>query len=347
MKSLASIAWNVDEPTYRSDSALSYSTLSRYEREGKFNALPNLFDKLSTPSLTFGSMVDTLITSSEEEYKNQFICVENPGISDTLKEITEKVFALYHEIYNSFDDIPNEILSQVGKSCDFWANDKYDEVRGKKIRENCKPYYNTLLISEGKTVITEEEDALARACVEALRTSPYTSFAFGGNQSEDVEVYYQLKFKGEYEGINYRCMVDAIIVNHTNKTIQPIDLKTSSHNEWEFPLSFQKYRYDLQARLYWRLIKQNLEKDDFFKDYKLLDYKFIVINKKNCKPLVWDFPMTQVSGEISFTTPSGYKVTWRDPYVIGEELHEYLETTPELPKEIGTSNNIMKWLQTH
>ena len=32
MKTLDQIAWNVDEPTYRADPALSYSTLSRFSK---------------------------------------------------------------------------------------------------------------------------------------------------------------------------------------------------------------------------------------------------------------------------------------------------------------------------
>ena len=33
-KDFKDISWQVDEPTYRQDEALSYSTLSRYDREG-------------------------------------------------------------------------------------------------------------------------------------------------------------------------------------------------------------------------------------------------------------------------------------------------------------------------
>ena len=56
-KSLKDISWNVTEAEYRADSALSQSTLTRYEREG-FNNLSKLFDKIESPSLTFGSAVD-------------------------------------------------------------------------------------------------------------------------------------------------------------------------------------------------------------------------------------------------------------------------------------------------
>ena len=45
-------------------------------------------------------------------------------------------------------------------------------------------------------------------------------------------------------------MPDLLIVNHENKTILPIDLKTSSHEEWDFPKSFVQWNYQIQARLY-------------------------------------------------------------------------------------------------
>ena len=49
-----------------------------------------------------------------------------------------------------------------------------------------------------------------------------------------------------------------IVVDHNNKTIQPIDLKTSGHPEWDFYHSFILWHYDIQARLYWRIIKDNI-----------------------------------------------------------------------------------------
>ena len=34
-----------------------------------------------------------------------------------------------------------------------------------------------------------------------------------------------------------------IVVDYNNKTIQPVDLKTSFHKEWEFHKSFVDWRY--------------------------------------------------------------------------------------------------------
>ena len=348
MNSLYDISWKVDEPTYRADPALSYSTLAKYEREGKFNSLPTLSEHIDTPSLTFGSMVDTLITGSEEEFRQQFIVVDDPGLSDTLKEITQILYSLHKEDGKRFEEIEDEELARVGKECDYYAGDKYANYRIKLIKENCKPYYNTLCIAEGKKVVSQNDVEDARRAVQALRTCVRTALYFADNDPFDntIQRFYQLKFKQFLEGVEYRCMVDELIVNYSNKTIQPIDLKTSSHNEWEFPKSFQQWLYVIQARLYWRIIRATMDKDPFFKDFKLLPYKFIVVNRKNCKPMVWDFPLTEAIGEIKIATPTGYIITWRDPYVIGKELKRYLEESPELPFN-STNTNIVDWLKTN
>lgn len=349
MKQLSEIAWNVDEPTYRADPALSYSTLSSYERNGRFSSLETLGEQISTPSLTFGSMVDTLITDTEEEFRNRFIIVDDPGISDNLKEIAARLFSMYGSTRLRFEDIPDDVLAAVGKDCNYYAGDKYANYRVKQIKENCKPYYNTLCIAEGKTVVTSEDVEDVRRCVTALKTNQYTAFYFADNDpfNDTVQRFYQLKFKGNHDGVAYRCMADLIVVDNEKKTIQPCDLKTSSHNEWEFPKSFQQWRYDLQARLYWRLIAANAKADPFFKDYKVLPYKFIVVNRKNCKPMVWDFPMTEASGQLEIITPSGYHITWRDPYDIGKELKKYLDEHPEYPIGTKDSQDIVNWLRTN
>ena len=49
LKSLKDISWLVTEETYRADKALSYSTISKFKREG-FEHLDTLFDKVESSS---------------------------------------------------------------------------------------------------------------------------------------------------------------------------------------------------------------------------------------------------------------------------------------------------------
>ena len=80
-KSLKDISWQVDEETYRADEAYSYSTIAKFHREG-FEKLSSLYDKVDSPSLLFGSMVDTLLTDGQEAFDNRLMSVNFSLIGD-------------------------------------------------------------------------------------------------------------------------------------------------------------------------------------------------------------------------------------------------------------------------
>ena len=121
-----------------------------------------------------------------------------------------------------------------------------------------------------------------------------------------------------------------IIVDYEDKTIIPVDLKTSSSKEWDFQHSFEKWMYPIQARLYWLIIKTNLINDDYFKDFTLKNYRFIVVNRDSLKPLVWEFPLTKTKGTLVDEEGKEY----RDPLEIGKELRGYLDLKPLVPNGI-------------
>lgn len=346
MKSLYDISWQVDEPTYRADPALSYSTLAKYEREG-FNNLDKLFDRIDTPSLTFGSAVDSIITGSQEEFDERFIVADFPSTPDTIIKIVNDVFREFCDTYKDLDSIPDVEIIHRASSFNYQPNWK-PETRAKVIKEKGADYYNLLFIADGKTVLNTQTYQDVCNAVRALKESTATKFYFASNNpfEPNIERFYQLKFKGEFEGVKYRNMADLIIVNHKEKWVKPVDLKTSSHTEWDFYKSFVDWRYDIQARLYWAIIRQNMNKDEYFRSFKLLDYEFIVVNRKTLTPLVWECPFTQSTGTLTFG--KNRQIEMRSPFEIGRELTYYLSSRPRVPINIEeyNPNNLRTWLNT-
>ena len=92
-----------------------------------------------------------------------------------------------------------------------------------------------------------------------------------------------------------------------------------------------------------------MDKDPFFKDFKLEDYRFVVVNRKSLCPMVWDFDKTQVIGPIEFINSWNTKYTMRDPYVIGSELKYYLDHPDMVCPDNGMlsedGNSIMWFLE--
>lgn len=343
-KSLKEISWQVSEPEYRVDSALSYSTLARYEREG-FNNLDKLFDRLETPSLTFGSCVDTLITGSEEEFNQLFMVAELGNISDTLVIIVKKLFNDFKDKYHALKDIPDDDI--IASIVDIqWNNHWLPKTRAKKIKEDCAGYYGLLYLAGNRTIISSQTYYDVQRTVDSLKSSQSTKFYFESNNIFDnnIERFYQLKFKATFNNVDYRCMADEIIVIHDKKLIVPVDLKTSSKTEWDFYKSFLEWRYDIQGRLYWRIIRDNMNRDPYFKDFTLAPYKFIVANRRTLTPLVWNFKSTQAEGNL--VMGKNNQIILRDPFEIGEELFHYLKDKPTIPDGIDSvhPNQLEEWI---
>ena len=339
-KSLREISWGVSEETYRADPALSYSTLSKFKRSG-FNELEHLFDKIETPSLTFGSAVDSIITGGEEEFNSRFMVAEFPSVPDSIVTIVKCLFDTYNHNHRTLDSIPDKEVIEVAAQFNYQNNWK-PETRAKVIKEKGSVYYKLLYLSKDKTILDTATYADVTNTVNALRTSPTTKWYFdGGNPFENMERLYQLKFKATLNGIEYRCMADLLIVDYDRKVIIPVDLKTSGKPEWDFYKSFVDWRYDIQARLYWRIIRDNLDRDPYFKDFKLLDYRFIVVNRKTLTPLVWECEFTQQKGLIKFND-----VEFEDPEDIGKELHTYLTSNLSVPIGLNLegTNSLTEWL---
>ena len=344
-KSLYDISWKVSEEEYRADNALSYSILSRYEKEG-FNNLDKLFDKIDSSSLVFGSVVDTLITGTSEDFNDNFFVAElTAPPSDTLVTIVDRLFTTFSKKYKLLTDIPDNVLLESISDIQ-WNNLWKPETRAKKIKEECAGYYNLLNLAGDRKIISSALLGDATNTVDKLKSSSATKFYFEPNNVFDnnIERYYQLKFKATFDNVDYRCMVDELVVIHDKKLIVPVDLKTSSKCEWDFYKSFINWNYAIQARLYWRIIRDNLDKDPYFKDFTLVDYKFIVANKRTLTPLVWNFESTQATGDIYLG--KNKQIILRDPFTIGKELNNYLQNRPSVPNDIEEfqPNSLEKWI---
>ena len=334
-KELKDISLHITEPEYRQRPELSYSTLSTYETLG-FNGLDHLFDRKESPSLLLGSVVDTILTGGEDEFKSLYtildINVTDSGI-DICKSLISQCLP-----FETFEEIPESIVSDAAKSVGFWQSDKYDNTRYKQVMKtgNIAEYYNALRHSD-KTIISNDTFQQCLACVRALREAPATRGYFADDDPfSPVRRYYQLKFaaKFEYEGVTvgYRNMADLLVVDYEKKVVWPIDLKTSMGcTEWDFEQNFKKWHYYIQARLYWRIIRANMDADPYFKDFSLEDYHFIICNPKTLTPLVWQFPLTKAVGTL--IDDDGKEI--RDPFEIGKELQGYLDCRPQVPNGIS------------
>lgn len=348
MKSLKELALQIDEPTYRRMPELSYSIISKFQSVGY--DIAKLQESVSSPSLTFGSAVDALITGGLEEFEKNFMVVDLPNIPDSASNCIRIIWDKYKDTYTHLKDIPSDTLNTELQLNGFWPNSRYSaQARINGFFKNpVEEYYQLNYITQNKHIINTELHQQILNTVNALRTSSATSNYFAEDNPWDTntERLYQLKFRADLNGVGYRCMMDECIVLHDKKIIIPIDLKTSCNcEEKDFYSNFLHWHYQLQARLYYRILKDNIARDDYFKDFKILDYRFIFCNKDTCKPLVWEFANTKDKGTLYY---GKYKqLGFPDPEDLGKDLNLFFSSGQKNEEPIlAGRNSLDKWLNT-
>lgn len=287
IKSLKELALDITEEEYRAINAISYSMLSRYDREG-FKKIPEILDKQDTASLRFGSILDCILTDNEN-IDNKFYITSTKRPSDLISNMVEDLYEKYSSEFSSIEEIPEEEVLKTVNKFGYYNNYK-DSKRTSLLVTSGSPYYKFLSESNGRTIIDEDVYKFALLNANTLKSHPYTSRYFRKHSfNNDIEILDQLKFTMSYKEHTLKCMFDKIIVLHNEKIIKPCDLKTTGKDEYFFDYSFIEWRYYIQATLYTYILKDRIKKDEYFKDFTINPYEFIVINKFNNLPIVWKF----------------------------------------------------------
>ena len=292
---------------------------------------------------TFGSAVDTLLTEPDEFSKRFFVGeIEFP--SDNIKSIVDKVMEMnsYLNVPKKFSECELEITSgaqQIG----YGQSWKVDTLINKVV-EGGEAYYEFLIESNGKETLSKSAYYKVEKCVEYLITDKYTKQYFPTNNemTKGVDYKYQAAIIWNYEHIQCKSLLDILIIDHNSKTIQPVDLKTTSMPTSDFEKGFLKFRYDFQAAFYMNALNTWKENHNY-SDYTILEFKFIVVKSSADEaPMVFTCPDAVVTKAMTgFTTKTGYKYMGVEEAFAEYIWHEANEWSIEYSREyIENKGNI-------
>ena len=329
MKSLKDYSLNLSEQEYHDYPAWSYSVIAKYAKDG-FSALSTLHDKTApTPSMEFGSLFDSILTKGRatlDEY-----VVDDTTCPPAEKNVFDTLIAKGH--HEPFREVFTRDLVNTMEECGFYKTLK-ESTRLEKL-EKASAYYENR--RSGKKVVSSAdwEDAIEMARI--FRCDDYLKDLFGTKNTDDVEYIYQAQFLVnevvEGEDVVVKFMPDLLVVNHKEKTIQPVDLKTSAMPAYDFASNFIKYRYDIQAEGYTEWLKTLIRQDaKEYGDYVVLPYLFTDISRTDKVPVTYkydpEFGFSYTKGDRMFS----YK-GWRE--LLGEIL-VYEANHAKVPNYIRT-----------
>jgi len=284
------------EASYRavpmnSSSSLKEFSLDRKKYYKKYILSENVEEK-DTQAATTGRIVETLLLEPEE-FDNRFYmssCAKAPtGL------MLDFVTALNSHTQNAMvDGVVTKEFEELAKAAyaDSGFKIKFDAVLAKFAGSDAEVYYNEMRIvgAKGLTVVTTDDVTNAERIVEELKNNPYTASIVNLVDSKRWQIFNQFQVEGyEIDGMKFKSMMDKVVVDHDNKTIQVYDLKCV----WAVENFYEEYylyrRAYIQAFLYHRAL---LYTEDAFpfdhSDYEILYPKFIVCDSTNyMNPLVY------------------------------------------------------------
>ena len=332
--SLTDHALKLTEEEYHAYPAWSHSLISRYAREG-FAAIATIHDPIkTTPAMEFGSLFDSILTKGRSTLDEYVVDRSNTTCEPAEKAVFDTLLSMgFTEPYDSLSSLD---IQQAYETCDtFCSKYKKEETRLKKLSDACG-YYD--LRRQGKKIVSGEDwdDAIEMARI--FRNDSYLSSLFGTKNSEDVEYIYQAKFVIDYttksgKNIKLKFMPDLLIVNHKERTIRYVDLKTSSMPAYDFAENFLKFRYDIESAVYTDGLNHIIANDDGYRDYTVLPTLFVDISRTDKVPVTYEYnpyDESQMNG-LSFKD-----YHYKDYHTLLDEMVEYEDSQATVPSYIIT-----------
>ena len=190
-------------------------------------------------------------------------------------------------VTDSLDDYQQQICdiaTSLGVYKSYTINKTMESVK------KGEAYFKDRLLSRGKILIKPEMWDKAYDTAQTLITHPFSSKYFDHTVS-GVEIIYQYKFLAEVRGVKCKGMLDCVLIDHNEKKIYPVDLKTGESPAEKFNEVILLHKYYIQGALYKEALRNIVANDPDLKGYSVEEFEFLYISKLNpYKPVVWVMP---------------------------------------------------------
>lgn len=239
-------------------------------------------EQLTESYLVEGKLLHCLLLEPEE-FHNQFIMQPGKVPAGNNKLVVDAVYEKYKQQENTereLSDFSDEIL-QILASINLHQALKTDQQRLDKILVSDNiDYFNFLKVRGTKSIIDEATLMKIKDSVEYFKDDEQIMSLLN---LKSPDTFNEVELKLDMQGVSFglKGIVDNVTVDHESETIFVNDLKTTSKPLTKFPETVEYYRYDLQAAIYYTLVKHTFKKDNAkTKNYNIV-FTFIVVDDYN------------------------------------------------------------------
>ena len=256
---------------YRDSDAISQSFLkkvlvndNREEKKGKIQFI-------------VGSLVDAILTTPE-------LVDDWFYISNIQKYPTPQIKEVFDTYYQMLCDNDLPIVWDDTALLSVFRQVSNSRSKDDKVLESLNAeadYWNNLFDAGGRQIVSQEYWNKCHLVASSLLTNSVTFDYFISDLNKEVIFQQPLywKYTDINEGFEIDCkgLLDILIVDHYNKTVQIADLKTTADSltTWKYNVS-RRHRTDFQLAFYHYGVRQSYK--DVYPDYKLLNPVIILEN---------------------------------------------------------------------
>ena len=343
MKSLRNYSMNISEDAYHAYPAWSHSLIARYAREG-FSSIATLHDKFTpNAAMEFGSLFDSIMTRGKQTLEDYYVM--DISVPEAERKALDYISTCTTTPWASLD---TQYIYDRCQECGYqpnWGKDaKYKHLNP------YAEYYN--IKKSGKKIVSQKDWDDAMEMMRAFRDNEYLCTIFGTKSTQEIEYLYQLQFcenvvLASGKQVKVKCMPDLLVVNHKDKTVQPVDLKTSGEPGWNFKDQFVRMRYDLEAAVYSDIIHLVLSRAEGYQDYTVLPYLFTDISRSDKIPVTYVYDQLDESQRNGFAfSKDGKTYQYKSWMTLLDEILDYEEMEAKVPAYIALDqpNNLLELL---
>lgn len=318
----------IDKPYYEDNSRISNSAIGWYLSKGPLylkEMLDGVEKGISAPQLEKGTMIHEYILQPEEFWKDYEIADYKVPTTEKQKEFCR----LYAESLELLDD---DKLSKAYKAV-YVVDKMSDEIillKAKKMYSEYEQYIKNMT-SKCKKYITWSDYRMLEQIKKNISEHKFAKILL---ENQDLECHNEFHINWEWYTkeldftVPCKSLLDRVKIDHVNKKITLIDLKTTS-NIYDFKHSVETFKYYRQMSYYSMALTWYFEDQGFnIDDYDFEVYIIAISTAKNYEIRVFDLMneqelLTQAQIIVSVLSDIAYNLKNN----LWEHTKEYYEGT--------------------
>lgn len=243
---------DISIPYYEDNSRISNSAIGWFNKKGPQylrNMLDGKEEGISGKFLEKGTMIHEYILQPEEFWKDyEILDFDMPKVSQ------QKTFCECYANLLSTDPFEEDSALLVKAYRNSYSNSKTDTqvlVDATKLKETYTDYVKYLRISSTKNVISFADLNMLKNIKSNLKNHIAANALLW--PTDAVEEHNEFHINWEHNGVKCKSLLDRVVIDHSNKVVTLIDLKTTA-DAFNFKHSVEEYDYYRQIEFYFEAL---------------------------------------------------------------------------------------------